>query len=135
MFKIKIILLNLSFLFLSNCASIMSDSVQAISVDTPNCRGAKCTLNNSNGVYFVQSTPGTVSVEKAYGDLTVTCEKDGQTFTSTHKSKANVATYGNILLGGIPGALIDGGSGKGYDYPNYIVNNLSCFSDGPRSPR
>ena len=135
MFKIKIILLILSFLFLSNCASIMSDSVQAISVDTPNCRGAKCTLNNSNGVYFIQSTPGTVSVEKAYGDLTVTCEKDGQTFTSTHNSKANVATYGNILLGGIPGALIDGGSGKGYDYPNYIVNNLSCFSDGPRSPR
>ena len=135
MFKIRIILLILSFLFLSNCASIMSDSVQAISVDTPNCRGAKCTLNNSNGVYFVQSTPGTVSVEKAYGDLTVTCEKDGQTFTSTHQSKANMATYGNILLGGIPGALIDGGSGKGYDYPNYIVNNLSCFSDGPRSPR
>ena len=134
MFKIRIILLILSFLFLSNCASIMSDSVQAISVDTPNCRGAKCTLNNSNGVYFVQSTPGTVSVEKAYGDLTVTCEKDGQTFTSTHQSKANVATYGNILLGGIPGALIDGGSGKGYDYPNYIVNNLSCLSDG-QSPR
>ena len=135
MFKIKIILLILSFLFLSNCASIMSDSVQVISVDTPNCEGAKCTLNNSNGVYFVQSTPGTVSVEKAYGDLTVTCQKDGQTFTSTHQSKANVATYGNILLGGIPGALIDGGSGKGYDYPNYIVNNLSCYSEGPRSPR
>ena len=135
MFKIKIILLILSFLFLSNCASIMSDSVQVISVDTPNCGGAKCTLNNSNGVYFVQSTPGTVSVEKAYGDLTVTCQKDGQTFTSTHQSKANVATYGNILLGGIPGALIDGGSGKGYDYPNYIVNNLSCYSEGPRSPR
>ena len=135
MFETRIILLIFSFLLLSNCASIMSDSVQAISVDTPNCRGAKCSLNNSNGVYFVQSTPGTVSVEKAYGDLTVTCEKDGQTFTSTHQSKANVATYGNILLGGIPGALIDGGSGKGYDYPNYIVNNLSCFSDGPRSPR
>ena len=135
MFKNRIILLILSFLFLSNCASIMSDSVQAISVDTPNCRSAKCTLNNSNGVYFVQSTPGTVSIEKAYGDLTVTCEKDGQTFTSTHQSKANVATYGNILLGGIPGALIDGGSGKGYDYPNYIVNNLSCSMAVPRSPR
>ena len=135
MFETRIILLIFSFLLLSNCASIMSDSVQAISVDTPNCRSAKCTLNNSNGVYFVRSTPGTVSVEKAFGDLTVTCENDGQTFTSTHQSKANVATYGNILLGGIPGALIDGGSGKGYDYPNYIVNNLSCFSDGPRSPR
>ena len=134
MFNLKITLSIFSFLILSNCASIVSDSIQPISVDTPNCRGAKCTLNNSNGVYFVKTTPGTVSVEKAYGDLTVTCEKDGQTFTSTHKSKANIATYGNILLGGIPGALIDGGSGKGYDYPNYIVNNLSCSSDG-QSPR
>ena len=135
MFNIKIILSIISLLILSNCASIISDSIQPVSVDTPNCRGAKCTLNNSNGVYFVKTTPGTVSVEKAYGDLTVTCEKDGQTFTSTHQSKANVATYGNILLGGIPGALIDGGSGKGYDYPNYIVNNLSCSKAGPRSPR
>ena len=134
MFNMKCLLSILSFLILSNCASIISDSVQPISVDTPNCRAAKCTLNNSNGVYFVEKTPGTVSVEKAYGDLTVTCEKDGQSFTSTHKSKANMATYGNILLGGIPGALIDGGSGKGYDYPNYIINNLSCSSDG-ENPR
>ena len=43
-----------------------------------------------------------------------------------HKSSANVATFGNILLGGIPGALIDGGTGSGYDYPTNIVNNLSC---------
>jgi len=43
-----------------------------------------------------------------------------------HKSSANVATYGNILLGGIPGALVDGGSGKGYDYQNYLVNPLNC---------
>ena len=50
------------------------------------------------------------------------------TFTSIHKSKANMATYGNILLGGIPGALIDGGSGKGYDYPNYIINGLVQYS-------
>ena len=135
MFNIKIILSIISLLILSNCASIISDSIQPVSVDTPNCRGAKCTLNNSNGVYFVKTTPGTVSVEKAYGDLTVTCEKDGQTFTSTHQSKANVATYGNILLGGIPGALIDGGSGKGYDYPNYIVSNLSFSMAEPRSPR
>ena len=35
-----------------------------------------------------------------------------------------VITY--ILLGGIPGALIDGGSGKGYDYPTLLINGLSC---------
>ena len=58
--------------------------------------------------------------------LKVLIEKENFSFTSIHKSKANMATYGNILLGGIPGALIDGGSGKGYDYLNYLINGLNC---------
>jgi hypothetical protein len=70
--------------------------------------------------------------------LTVICEKNGKSETSVHKSSANVATFGNILLGGIPGALIDGGTGSGYDYPTNIVNNLSCekpsFNEGKKTP-
>ena len=115
----------LSF-FLSNCASIVSDATQVVSVETPNCKGAKCRMTNSEGVFYIQSTPGSTAIQKAYGDLTITCEKDDFSFTSIHKSKANMATYGNILLGGIPGALIDGGSGKGYDYPTLLINGLSC---------
>jgi|TARA_B100000315_G_scaffold209047_1_gene204618 hypothetical protein len=83
-------------------------------------------MNNSQGTYFVKSTPETVTVHKAYSDLTVVCEKNDKSATSTHQSKANAANFGNILLGGVPGALIDGGSGKGYDYPGYIVNPLNC---------
>jgi hypothetical protein len=122
----KTTLLLFALACLSGCASIISDSVQAISVDTPNCRDAKCTATNSNGTYFVSKTPGTISVNKAYGDLTLTCEKGNQRAVSIHKSSANVATFGNILLGGIPGALIDGGSGKGYDYQPMLINHLSC---------
>ena len=118
-------LLPLLFIF-GGCASIIGDSTQPVSVDTPNCRAASCRLVNSEGTYFIKSTPGTVTVSKSFGDLTATCDKGGKTSTSIHKSKANVATFGNILLGGIPGALIDGGSGKGYDYPNYIINPLDC---------
>ena len=132
---LKITFCILAVFTFSNCASIVSDSTQVVSVETPNCKGAKCRMTNSEGVFYIQSTPGSTAIQKAYGDLTITCEKDNLAFTSIHKSKANMATYGNILLGGIPGALIDGGSGKGYDYPNYIVNNLSCFSDEPISPR
>ena len=110
----------------SNCASIVSDSNQVVSVETPNCKGAKCRMTNSEGVFYIQSTPGSTAIQKAYGDLTITCEKDDLAFTSIHKSKANMATYGNILLGGIPGALIDGGSGKGYDYPTLLINELDC---------
>ena len=110
----------------SNCASIVSDSTQVVSVETPNCKGAKCRMTNSEGVFYIQSTPGSTAIQKAYGDLTITCEKENFSFTSIHKSKANMATYGNILLGGIPGALIDGGSGKGYDYPTLLINGLNC---------
>ena len=112
--------------FLTNCASIISDATQVVSVETPNCKGAKCRMTNSEGIFYIQSTPGSTAIQKAYGDLTITCEKDDFSFTSIHKSKANMATYGNILLGGIPGALIDGGSGKGYDYPTLLINGLSC---------
>ena len=113
-------------LLLPGCASMIGDSTQPVSIDTPNCKGASCRLTNSQGTYFVKSTPDTVTINKAYSDLTIVCEKNGKSATSTHASKSNAANYGNILLGGIPGALIDGGSGKGYDYPGYMVNHLNC---------
>ena len=123
---LKIIFCILTIFTFSNCASIISDATQVVTVETPNCKGAKCRMTNSEGVFYIQSTPGSSAIQKAYGDLTITCEKEDYSFTSVHKSKANMATYGNILLGGIPGALIDGGSGKGYDYPNYLINGLNC---------
>ena len=123
---------NIAIVFLvSGCASVVGDQTQPVSVDTPSCPKANCRLTNSQGTYFVKSTPETVVINKAYSDLTLTCEKDGKTATSVHMSQANAATFGNILLGGIPGALIDGGSGAGYDYPGYLVNDLKC----PDSPR
>ncbi len=105
--RITLLITIILFLF-TGCASIVGDSSQVISIDTPNCKGAKCTASNSKGTYFVNSTPGTIPVNKAYGDLTITCTKNEKSVTSVHKSSANVSTYGNILLGGIPGALIDG---------------------------
>ena len=126
--SIKIIFITLVIFSFSNCASIIPDSTQVVSVDMPNCKGAKCTMTNSEGIFYIQSTPGSTAIQKAYGDLTITCEKENFSFTSIHKSKANMATYGNILLGGIPGALIDGGSGKGYDYPTLLINGLNCRS-------
>lgn len=128
MFSKHGISLALVFLILtSGCASMIGDDTQPVSIDTPQCPTASCRMTNSQGTYFVKSTPETVVINKAYSDLNVTCEKEGETADSVHVSKANGATYGNILLGGLPGALIDGGSGAGYDYQSYLVNPLNCI--------
>ena len=50
----------------SNCASIISDATQVVSVETPNCKGAKCRMTNSEGVFYIQSTPGSTAIQKAY---------------------------------------------------------------------
>ena len=95
-----------SILFLTGgCASIIGDDTQPVSIDTPSCPGASCRLSNSQGTYFVKSTPETVVINKAYSDLMITCEKNGKAANSVHVSAANGATFGNTLLGGIPGVV------------------------------
>ena len=117
-----------SALNLGGCSSIMNDKVQPVSVETPGCPGATCKLSNADGNYFINKTPGTVMVNKAYGDLTVECSKDGEKSTNFIKSSANASMFGNIIFGGVIGAAIDSGSGAGFDYPTSIQNGLVCKS-------
>ena len=104
----------------------MSDKVQPVSVETLGCHGASCKLSNADGNYFINKTPGTVMVNKAYGDLTVECSKDGEKSTNFIKSSANASMFGNIIFGDVIGAAIDGGSGAGFYYPTSMQNGLVC---------
>jgi len=116
----------LLLLALGSCASILDETTQVVSVDTPNCQKAICTLTNDEGIYYIKSTPGTISLNKSYNDLTIVCEKGGERATSVHASSANGAVWGNIILGGGIGALVDGSRGSGFDYPAYLTNPISC---------
>ena len=61
-----------------------------------------------DGVYYVPSTPGTVSVDREYDDLFVNCTKPGaQPYSMQVKSKTKGLAFGNIILGGIIGAGVD----------------------------
>ena len=106
---------------LTGCASIVSGTNQVVSVETlvPTGKvvGANCKLQNDKGVYFV-TTPGTVTVHRAYGDMSVTCDKAGMTpTTASFKSSTKGMLAGNILFGGVIGAGVDAASGAAYDYP------------------
>lgn len=112
--------------FLGGCASFLSDSSQPITIDTPACPGATCELTNSKGSFYLDRTPGTIPIRKSYGDLTITCSKGKDTMTQVYESSAVGAMYGNILLGGIIGGLIDAGTGKGFEYQTRLINPLKC---------
>lgn len=114
-------------LALQGCASIVSGSTQVVSVDTPGCPGARCELSNDKGKYFVQATPGTVTLGRSYNNLQVTCTREGASSDplSVASSTKGMA-FGNILFGGVIGAGVDVSTGAAYDYPQLITVAMQC---------
>ena len=108
---------------ITGCASITGDSMQSLSVSTQTAGGdvvsdAKCLLTNDRGQWSV-TTPNFIRVRKASGDLTVKCEKlQFAPGTLRAISRAGTGMYGNILIGGGIGALIDHNKGVAYNYPD-----------------
>jgi hypothetical protein len=113
---------------LVGCASITGSKNQPISI-TSVCEGvvvsnASCTLMNDKGTWYVQ-TPGSVMIQKAYGDLSVTCKKESAVGNGAFQSKSNGGVWGNVLAGGIIGYAVDASSGAGFDYPPTMTVALS----------
>jgi len=125
---------------LTGCASIVSGTSQIVSVETKhptgNVAGATCKLENDKGVYYV-TTPGTVTVRRAYGDMNVKCEKPGmEAGIATIKSSTKAMFAGNIIFGGVIGAGVDAASGAAYDYPTLfqIMMGQSTTVITPQAP-
>ena len=108
----------------SGCASIVGGTGQVVSVETHQAErpveGARCEMVNSKGTYYV-TTPGTVTVSRAYGNLEVRCDKNGvATGKATVVSATKALAFGNLLFGGAIGVAVDTTSGAAYDYPDFI---------------
>ena len=116
----------ISFISLTACSTITgSGSNQSISVQTYAANGnevdgVKCDMTNDEGTWFVV-TPGSTSVHRSNKDLQVACKKTGLDVGSASvvsRTKGNM--FGNILLGGGIGAVIDHNNGTAYEYPGLI---------------
>ncbi len=117
---------------LTGCASIVNGNNQVVSVETANREGkvigANCELKNPKGTFFV-TTPGTVTIRRAYDDLNIRCEKAGhEPGLAAIKSSTKAMAFGNILFGGVVGAAVDAGSGAAYDYPSLITVMMGSVS-------
>ena len=110
----------------SGCASIVNGQNQSISIDTPGCSPANCRLTNDKGTWFV-TTPGSVTVKRAFGNMTVVCTKEGfSPITHSVGSSTKPMAFGNIFFGGAIGAGVDISTGAAYDYPELIDVPLAC---------
>ena len=130
------IILIFSLPLITHCASLVKGSDQVITVDTPNCPGATCRLTNNDGTYFVNNTPGTVTINKSGSDLNISCYKEGNVSSAinTESNVENMA-WGNILIGGIIGGGVDMATGAAYNYPNFIEHPLDCRIDNNSQTR
>ncbi len=122
------------FSFLTGCASITESKNQSMSVSTGDVTGAMCTLSNSKGSYYVNSTPGSVMVRNACDQLTVTCKKDGYVAANpaagSVQDESKGMAWGNIIFGGIIGIAVDRQTGAGCTYSQQnIIFPMQKVSD------
>jgi len=118
-------LLAVGALALTGCASVINDVTHPMKVETKTSTGsvvagAECKLTNDYGVFQVKSGD-TVQVRRSSKDLEIVC-KDPANPDAVAKaiSRANGGMFGNIILGGGIGAIIDHNKGTAYSYPLWV---------------
>ena len=119
-------LLSLAILIvIQGCASVTGTPNQSVSVQARASNGkevkeAACDLINKRGTWFI-TTPGTVQIHRSNDDLQVTCRKDGfDNGRASVVSDTKGSMFGNIILGGGIGAVVDHNNGSAYEYPSFI---------------
>lgn len=114
---------------LPGCATIMEGTSQSVAVSTTP-PGAACTVDRAGTrLGAVPSTPGSLHLDKSKNDLTVACDKEGYQHAVVSESPKFVGTtFGNIIIGGGIGAIVDAASGANYEYPSQIQVDLAPAS-------
>lgn len=117
-------------LLLGGCATITGNSMQPVMVqacDQNNnpVNDVQCKLSNDKGTWFVKA-PSTVMVHKSAGVLQVEANKEGYNPAyTTVDSKVGAGMFGNIIFGGVIGAVVDHSKGTAYNYPKAISVTMS----------
>lgn len=112
-------------LVVSGCATMTGTNSQTISVQTRAANGkeikeAQCDLINKRGTYFL-TTPSTITINRSNDNILVTCRKDGfDNGRATVISDTKGSMWGNIILGGGIGAIVDHNNGTAYEYPSFV---------------
>jgi hypothetical protein len=107
------------------CASLMTSNENNVRVETVDSTGVE--IKDANCAILRGSlrsefkTPAVVPVTKGSSDVRIDCTKEGfPEGRAVVTSRVGGATFGNILAGGIIGAVVDQSTGKAYNFPDWI---------------
>jgi hypothetical protein len=109
----------------SGCASVINDSTHPIKVETKTpegktVAGADCKLSNDYGVVVMKSGD-TVQIRRSSKDLDIVCQEPSNPDAKASAiSRASGGMWGNIIMGGVVGAVIDHNKGTAYTYPTWV---------------
>ena len=109
----------------TGCASVVNDSTHPIKVETKTASGtvvsgADCKLTNDYGSVSMKSGD-TTQIRRSSKDLDIVCRHpENADANGRAVSRANAGMWGNIILGGGVGAIIDHNKGTAYTYPTWL---------------
>lgn len=101
---------------LGGCSTVMngsSDNVTVMMNGTASC--------SANGKDFI--APSVITLDSSHQDVHIKCEDEkGRTGkTVVTSSVTTSAIVGNFFLGGIPGWIVDFGTGNAFNYQPYVT--------------
>ena len=121
----KLVFISVVVSLCSGCASVLNDVTHPMKVETKTesgavVTGADCKLTNDYGVFAVKSGE-TTQVRRSSKDLAIECTSASNPVAKGQAvSRANGGMFGNIILGGGIGAVIDHNKGTAYTYPLWV---------------
>ena len=115
----------------AGCASIVSDDNSTTYFET-DPEKARCVLHGQDFRRVVE-TPGSVTLNSEAAPITVACKADGYRETAeVLDTSMDGWILGNIIFGGVVGAVVDAARGAGQKFPPrfMVVLEPSTFSTG-----
>ena len=109
----------------TGCASVVNDVTHPMKIETKTetgeiVPGADCTVTNERIVMTVKSGE-IANVRRSNVDLQISCKHPTNPNAIARAiSRVNGGMFGNIILGGGIGAIIDHNRGTAYTYPTWI---------------
>ncbi|MCA0176817.1 MAG: hypothetical protein LCH73_11115 [Proteobacteria bacterium] len=109
----------------SGCASVVNDTTHPIKIETKSeagelVTGADCTLTNDKASTTVKSGD-IANVRRSNKNLEIVCKHPtNPEALARATSRVNGGMFGNILLGGGIGMIVDHNRGTAYTYPTWM---------------